>query len=595
MLDFTKGGMLPSQEIRELITDSYISGIEDKNLEGRIQPASFEPSCEDICYVVPHGFRPETSQQVNEALRCLPTRLKKKQPLEGGYEIKPGYAYLFPLEGRFSLPETMFVKANPKSTQGRLFNFVRLLSDFYTEYDGFEGGRELKLWALVEPLAFCSIVYPAQTFTQLRFYNNSEEILSDSEVRELYKKTPLLTRKNKDGEEFPVPLSETKIHNGLCLNIDILGEVTGGVIGLIARKNPDAIDLTKIGHYNSEDYFDLEFSPEEDELYIEPHEYRLMFSTTKVNIPENLAGELTDYSTQYGEIRWHFAGFFDPSFKGTAVLEIVSHESERSVLKHNQPVSRVVYHKLRQTPDKQYGKEIGSSYQNQEGVKVARVFEQIGMVELARKFEKELVDIVVVDAKKLVDPAFNGFKPIGERDSFLETIFSNPGVIRRRDAEHDESIKQPIPYVVIHHPGSKEFFVYQRAHGREVYGERRLYGKLSIGVGGHVRENPDFKKREDFIKNCLRRELFEEVEGLSQKDVDSARLIGYLNVQDAPVDRVHFGLVYLIEIPHKSICLKDPALKMSSFRRLEELANEPRESIENWTWSLIKPLQKIIR
>jgi dCTP deaminase len=73
-----------------------------------------------------------------------------------------------------------------------------------------------------------------------------------------------------------------------------------------------------------------------------------------------------------GEFRIHYAGFFDPGFgygasdiKGTrAVLEVRAHEVP-FLIEHEQFVGRLTYMPLLAKPEKIYGLQIGSSYQQQ--------------------------------------------------------------------------------------------------------------------------------------------------------------------------------------------------------------------------------------
>ena len=49
-------------------------------------------------------------------------------------------------------------------------------------------------------------------------------------------------------------------------------------------------------------------------LILEPDEFYLLSSIESVSIPPRLAAEMTAYETAKGELRTHYAGFFDPGF-----------------------------------------------------------------------------------------------------------------------------------------------------------------------------------------------------------------------------------------------------------------------------------------
>lgn len=112
-------------------------------------------------------------------------------------------------------------------------------------------------------------------------------------------------------------------------------------------------------------------------------------------------------------------------------------------------------------------------------------------------------------------------------------------------AETNEEYVQIIPYVVVASKG--RILSYQRSSGG---GEDRLYGKYSIGIGGHL----DFVEGESPItcmQNGMAREMKEEL-GLDSEMSDYAPLGTLYDPSDA-VGRVHFGLVYGLEVPDLDI------------------------------------------
>src|SRR3989344_3292015 len=123
---------------------------------------------------------------------------------------------------------------------------------------------------------------------------------------------------------------------------------------------------------------------------------------------------------------------------------------------------------------------------------------------------KDEQKIIVVERDKLFkNDYFQGFSS-NEKIDYESRILSNLKIMKRGDAEEDPSHKQPIGYISILNPGKKEIFVYQRSSKDKEYGEKRLQGKLSFGVGGHIE---DFEyKTENPIKESTSRELFQEIE-----------------------------------------------------------------------------------
>ncbi len=123
------------------------------------------------------------------------------------------------------------------------------------------------------------------------------------------------------------------------------------------------------------------------------------------------------------------------------------------------------------------------------------------------------------------------------------------GVFRRRgDVEDDPSLKQIIPYLVVHTGGRYMLLRRTRAGG-----EQRLHDLYSIGVGGHIARE-DVDGADDVITAGLRRELEEE---LTIDGTWSARPVGVLNDDANVVGQVHFGLVHIVEVPSGQVAIRE--------------------------------------
>src|SRR5207253_9769866 len=79
------------------------------------------------------------------------------------------------------------------------------------------------------------------------------------------------------------------------------------------------------------------------------------------------------YDPTSGELRTHYAGFFDPGFgvvpdgelPGTAaVLEVRAHDVAFA-LEHGQTLCKLTFETMQEPPDKLYGADLGSRYQRQ--------------------------------------------------------------------------------------------------------------------------------------------------------------------------------------------------------------------------------------
>ena len=116
------------------------------------------------------------------------------------------------------------------------------------------------------------------------------------------------------------------------------------------------------------------------------------------------------------------------------------------------------------------------------------------------------------------------------------------GEFRSRDTvEEDPTFQQIIPYVALTCRG--RVLLLERL---EQGGEKRLHGKSSIGVGGHV--NPEPPGKEPLLVRGLIREVEEEVE-LDLSKTDPPELLGFIRDVATAVGQVHFGLACRIEVP----------------------------------------------
>lgn len=122
-------------------------------------------------------------------------------------------------------------------------------------------------------------------------------------------------------------------------------------------------------------------------------------------------------------------------------------------------------------------------------------------------------------------------------------------VLRRADAEDDETHRQLIPYVVLRH--GRRLFCYRRGNK----GERRLSGLLSVGLGGHVRPGDGGATLEPAAyRNGLWRELDEEVViGGSW----SESVVAVIRQEDTPVGRVHLGVVHVLDVERPDVKVRE--------------------------------------
>jgi dCTP deaminase len=193
--------------------------------------------------------------------------------------------------------------------------------------------------------------------------------LTDQELREQHVRDPLLFK----GEE-PVPVDDLALSNGLFLGLDLSGDAIGRV-GYRAREHAPALDLTKQGAVEPTPYWEEIYREEWDRVVLSPRKFYLLMSDEAVSVPPDLAAEMTAYDPTSGELRTHYAGFFDPGFgydrearfRGSrAALEVRAHDVAFSI-ENGQRVCKLTFERMLAKPSMFYGDSgVHSSYQRQE-------------------------------------------------------------------------------------------------------------------------------------------------------------------------------------------------------------------------------------
>ncbi len=182
-------------------------------------------------------------------------------------------------------------------------------------------------------------------------------------------------------------------------------------------------------------------------------------------------------------------------------------------------------------------------------------------------------DVLVVPRVLLFpNGGFYGFSREG-LPRYLSTITAHAFFAPRDRVEDDPSLKQIIPYVVLRHR-DRIYLVERTRGGAEV----RLRDKLSIGLGGHITPE-DTAEAADPVAAGMARELTEEV---ALPPGWRAKPVGVLNDDVEAVGRVHFGLVYLADLPTPDVRIRETMKLTGAFATREEIrAAYPR--LESWS------------
>jgi len=382
---FSLKGIYPVQLLKELNNLGVINSDPNYPIaEDQFQPNSLDLRLGKLAYRVRCSFLPE-NETVAEKLETLSMH---SFSLEDGAVLEPNCIYIIPLLESLDLSklkdisetitfwEDITAKANPKSSTGRLDIFTRVITDFSHRFEEVKPGYKGSLYLEVVPKTFPIRVKTGQKLNQLRI-RNSDTTISDSEIRQLHESFPLLLHETGNS----LSTKEIKVAHGLFMSVKLHGE-KNEVIGYKAKKHRDLIDLDKIGHYKILDFWDPIYAQSDDYIILEPEAFYIFASKERCRIPEDFAAEMVPYDTGSGELRTHYAGFFDSGFgctedgKGArAVLEVRSHDVP-FLIEDGQTFFRMVFERNALNPDSLYGITLKSNYQGQD-LKLGKQFKVI--------------------------------------------------------------------------------------------------------------------------------------------------------------------------------------------------------------------------
>ncbi|NKB81955.1 MAG: 2'-deoxycytidine 5'-triphosphate deaminase [Nitrospirales bacterium] len=378
-------GILPYQEIHRCIQQGAIQAdvpIE----EPQIQPASLDLRLGRTAYRLISSFLPERSD-VKSRLGAFDAYksdlVMYEMDLTQGAILEKGHVYLVPLLEHLHLPKTLRGRTNPKSSTGRLDIFTRVITDLNVGFDEIRAGYHGPLYLEVVPRSFTIHVCTGLALNQLRLIAGRPTVL-DTQLATLHGKTPLLFANGQTVKtNAPLATSEIRRNHGLFLRIDLQGapQSQNNIVGYRAKKNSHVIDLTKIGCYAAVDFWEPLYRHPNATILLEPEEFYILASKERIHVPPEYAAEMVAYEAGCGELRTHYAGFFDPGFgagsgsrKGTqAVLEVRPHDVP-FMIHDGQTFFKVVYEKMRAIPTKLYGSASGSSYHRQ-GLTLSKHFQ----------------------------------------------------------------------------------------------------------------------------------------------------------------------------------------------------------------------------
>ncbi|HRW38610.1 MAG: 2'-deoxycytidine 5'-triphosphate deaminase [Acidimicrobiales bacterium] len=355
------GRVLPVQALKRSIADGIVTA--DREIpKANIQPASLDLRFGDVAYRLRASFLSHAGPVAD----TLPDYAIEELDLTKGLVLEPRRPYLIPLRESVALPEAMRGFVNPKSSAGRVDTLCRALTDGSDAFDQIRPGYQGPLYVEIVSRTFPLLIRPDTTMVQLRLFRGEDPFLTDDELARLHDEIGLMS-------DFETELlAPPSLDNGLGLSLDLRGD-ENGIVGYRAKRNTEVLDYGKLGQEWRRFWEPVYRDVDSPRLVLEPEEFYLLLSQEAITIPPSLAAEMVPYDVRSGEVRTHYAGFFDPGFGyradkrgwgSRATLEVRAHDVP-FVVEQGQRVCWMVYCHMDEAPDFLYGTEISSNYQGQ--------------------------------------------------------------------------------------------------------------------------------------------------------------------------------------------------------------------------------------
>jgi dCTP deaminase len=371
-------GVLPSQRLRAAVASEWLAADASRVPAESVQPASVDLRLGDHAWALRCSFLPDSESTVEQKIQGLAF---ERVDLRDGVTLERDRPYLVPLIEQLRLPAAIRGRTNPKSSTGRLDVFTRVLTDRSHRFDEIAPGYHGKLYLEVVPRSFAIRVRTGLALNQLRLISGDGR-LDDAQLMTLHARCPLLYH-----DCAPLAASELSLAGGLFVSLDVSGPPER-IVGYRAKKNSLPIDLTRVGELSWRDFWEPVHPEKGGRIVLEPEIFYLLLSAEGVSIPPRYAAEMLAYDPTAGELRTHYAGFFDPGFgysrdggpggsRGSrAALEVRARDVPFMV-EHRQPVCKLAFERMAAEPDVLYGADVGSSYQGQQTMLSKHFVEQV--------------------------------------------------------------------------------------------------------------------------------------------------------------------------------------------------------------------------
>lgn len=363
-IDPRRDGVLPAQWIRDALDRGIITS-ESPIAPGQVQPNSLDLRLGRHGYRIRCSFLPgeEGVYKKLERYQWYPIELK-----EEGTVLEPNQACLFPLQEHLNLPADLYALSNPKSSIGRLDVFTRVATEHGSWFDSVPAAYDGPLFVEVVPRSFPIRVRPGDALTQIRFQIGDPYLDTAETTTLLDSDSVVLGPGLRALRSRQLPTA-----TGVVLSIN-LPRRQDRTVGYRAIRNSEPIDLRATGKASVRRHWQRIYG-DGGPIILEPDEFYIFASRELVRLPPHYCAEMIPFDATSGEVRTHYAGFFDSGFgysphcapeqsAAAVVLEVRSRDVP-FLLEDGQPLFRLNILRCTEDPDVLYGAGLGSHYQGQ--------------------------------------------------------------------------------------------------------------------------------------------------------------------------------------------------------------------------------------
>jgi dCTP deaminase len=379
-----RAGVLPDAELQELIKTGAIATTEPIE-PGQVQPNSIDLRLGRVAYRTRCSFLP-----VGELVGTIMSRLRSNRATdirtldEQGFVLECGQIHIIPLEERLALPPDLSGLTNPKSSTGRLDILARVLTDRGHSFDVVPPGYSGPLYLEVITRSFPIRIRPGDSLAQLRVFRGSTAPMGDDELKELVDRQCVV----RDSAGLPLSSKVLEFADGVVLSVDLIGRGSNTgkadpTVGFRAKSFTPEVDLRERGllirHYWQRIHRPRRPS---DPVILDRHGFYIFASRERVVVPPEVCAEMVAVDVRSGEVRMHYAGFFDSGFglrdansisDGARVVLEVRNMDVPFLIQDKQQLCRLRFFRNTDVPLQLYGRSHASNYQGQ-GLKLAKQF-----------------------------------------------------------------------------------------------------------------------------------------------------------------------------------------------------------------------------